>query len=155
MIFELPVPLIVDKPPLTANQRLHWAEKARRTRKVRESVCWRARQQMMTPQSYVIVQLHFRPNDKRRRDPANLVPTQKPAVDGLVDAGVIPDDTPEYVGELMPVIHEPTGWPASMWLAVSVRVLRPAPQLSAADRAWIAEDSKAERAQDAAEGAGS
>lgn len=150
-IFELPVPLLVDKPYLTANQRLRWSEKARRTRKVRDAVAWRARQARITPQSYIIVQLHFRPNDKRRRDPANLMPTQKPAVDGLVDAGVVPDDTPKYVGELMPVIHEPNGWPASMWLVVATRVLRPAPELSAGDLAAIDEDVRMERTADAAD----
>ena len=37
------------------------------------------------------------PRDRLRRDQDNLVPTLKPCIDGLVDAGVIPDDTPEYV----------------------------------------------------------
>ncbi len=35
--------------------------------------------------------------DRRRRDPHNFVATVKPVVDGLVDAGLWPDDTPEYV----------------------------------------------------------
>lgn len=32
------------------------------------------------------------------------MPTQKAVVDGLVDAGVVPDDTPEFVVEDMPVL---------------------------------------------------
>jgi len=33
----------------------------------------------------------------RRRDPHNYMPTVKAIIDGLVDAGVWPDDTPEDV----------------------------------------------------------
>jgi crossover junction endodeoxyribonuclease RusA len=90
----------------------------------------------------VIVQLHYVPSTKRRRDASNIVPTQKPAVDGLVDAGVVRDDTAEWVGELMPVIHPLAPGPARMWLAVSVG-------LSREDRREIALDSLAERARDA------
>lgn len=142
-VFELPVPLVADKPALTANQRLHWAEKARRTAMVRKHVAWRARQQKIPPQEYVIVQLHFRPDVRRDRDPSNLMPTQKPSVDGLVDAGIVPKDTPEWVGELMPVIHEPASGAARMWLAVSVGVSRE-------DRRAIAEDKLFDRTADAA-----
>ena len=149
-IIELAVPLVADKPALTANQRLHHMEKARRTRLVREHVAWRARQAGVQPQDYVVVQLHYQPADRRRRDPSNLVPTQKPAVDALVDAGVVPDDTPRYVGELMPVILDPSPWSTPrMWLAVSVGVPRP---LSEEARQWIDEDSRFERTADAAEG---
>jgi crossover junction endodeoxyribonuclease RusA len=147
-IVELPVPLVADKPPLTANQRLHHMDKARRAKLVREHVAWRARQAGLSPQDYIIVQLHYQPADRRRRDPSNLVPTQKPAVDALVDAGVVPDDTPQYVGELMPVIHEPGGGVLPrLWLAVSVGVSRP---MSAEDRWEIAQEVLLERTQDAA-----
>lgn len=40
--------------------------------------------------------------DRRRRDPHNYVATLKPIVDGLVDAGLWPDDTPEHVATLEP-----------------------------------------------------
>jgi crossover junction endodeoxyribonuclease RusA len=150
-MIELDIPLVLGRPPLTANDRRHWAQKASLTRMVREAVCWRAREHKLNPQGYVIVQLHYTPPDRRRRDPSNLMPTQKPAVDGLVDAGVVPDDTPEYVGELMPVIHPPSGTGPRMWLAVAIRVLRPVP-LSLADLAAIDEDTRFERAFDAAQG---
>lgn len=42
--------------------------------------------------------------DKRRRDAENPVPTLKALCDGLVDAGLVPDDTPEFMEKLMPVI---------------------------------------------------
>ena len=61
----------------------------------------------------------YRPRDKRRRDPSNLIATQKPILDGLVDAGLVPDDTPEYVNELMPKIVPPVkGEPSKCWVEI-------------------------------------
>lgn len=46
--------------------------------------------------------------DRRRRDPGNLTPLTKACVDGLVDAGIWPDDTAEYVETLEPrLVHIP------------------------------------------------
>lgn len=107
--------------PLTTNDRLHWRVKARYVAEIRESVAWRARQAHIPPQEHVTVQLHYAPGDARRRDAPNLVATSKPAVDALVDAGVVPDDTARWVEELMPVLHVPTGVlhrVRSLWLTV-------------------------------------
>lgn len=46
--------------------------------------------------------------DDRRRDPHNYVATAKPIVDGLVDAGFWPDDTPEWVSVAEPVLYRGT-----------------------------------------------
>lgn len=146
-VFELKVSLIDEKPPLSANQRLHWRKKADITASIRREVAWWAKAARIGPQDHIVVQLHYAPQDKRRRDAANLTATQKPSVDGLVDAGVVPDDTARWVTELMPVIHEPNGGAKRMWL----RVLT-SDGLSAADREWIAADSHFERTADAAEG---
>jgi hypothetical protein len=43
----------------------------------------------------IIAELRF--PDRRRRDPGNFYDTAKAAVDGLVDAGVIADDSAAYV----------------------------------------------------------
>lgn len=144
-IIELPVPLVSGKPPLTANDRLHHMVKARRTKQVRAQVGWQARAAGLKPQTYIVVQLHYVPAVVRDRDPSNLVPTQKPAVDGLRDAGVVPNDTPEFVGELMPVIHDPEPGAPRMWLAVAVGMSRE-------DRQAIAEDARFDRTADAASG---
>lgn len=55
------------------------------------------------------VRLHFYPGDRRRRDRINLALVHKAVVDGLVDAGVILDDDPEHLDELMPAIHKGKG----------------------------------------------
>ena len=66
----------------------------------------------------VQVELHYAPRDKRRRDPMNLVATLKPCEDGVVDAGVIPDDTPEFSLPTVPVIDPPTGKRGRLYVIV-------------------------------------
>jgi hypothetical protein len=63
----------------------------------------------------VVVYVQFR--DRRRRDPANWYPTAKALVDGIVDAGVLPDDSSKFVigpdmrlGDVLPkVVYGPVG----------------------------------------------
>jgi len=49
--------------------------------------------------------LFYTPKQDRRRDPDNLVASYKPVVDALVVAGVLDDDTQEYVDRVWPVIR--------------------------------------------------
>lgn len=110
MTLRIPLPWM--QPPLTANQRLHWAVKASTTREVRRATCALGRKAPRADR--LIVTLHYQPKDRRRRDAHNLWPTLKACVDGLVDAGIVPDDDTEHVSTPEPVIHEP-GAPA-LWL---------------------------------------
>lgn len=82
---------------LNANERLHWATKARITRQLRDTTCWLARQQKIPALLCARIIAEYRPVDRRRRDPANLYPAVKAAVDGLVDAGVLPDDDARHL----------------------------------------------------------
>jgi hypothetical protein len=43
--------------------------------------------------------------DRRRRDPHNYFATVKPIIDGLVDAGLWPDDTPAWVTTTEPALR--------------------------------------------------
>ncbi len=117
MTYELDIPLWHDKPPLTLNQRLHWRARAQRTRLIRDTTAWTARSLHIGPQHHITVQLHYHPGDNRRRDTDNLVPTQKPAIDGLVDAGVIPDDTPDHITWRAPTIHPGPG-DRRLWITI-------------------------------------
>ena len=84
------------KPPLSLNDRTHWRVKAKYGKEIRAWV--REWATYTVPACSVAeVEFHYTPRDRRRRDQDNLVPNLKHAIDGLVDAGVIPDDTPEYV----------------------------------------------------------
>lgn len=116
---EIDLPLHKGKPPLTLNQRLHWSEKARRTRMIRETVGWQAQAMRLGHAPHISVQLHYTTGDRRRRDSDNLVPTMKPAVDGLVDAGVVPDDDPAHVTTIMPAIYNGTG-KRRLWITIHI-----------------------------------
>lgn len=55
------------------------------------------------------VRLHFFSGDNRRRDRVNLALVHKAVVDGIVDAGLVPDDSPDFIDEMMPAIHNGKG----------------------------------------------
>ena len=93
-------------PPLTLNGRMHWATKARITREVRYWVMGEAHRDIPLCDT-IHVELIYVPIDKRTRDRDNLVATLKPCLDGLVGAGIVPDDSPEYVSWGPPIIAEP------------------------------------------------
>ena len=58
--------------------------------------------------------------DARKRDEDNVVPTLKALCDGLVDAGVVADDTPRYMVKHMPKIVLRRGVRPHMELRVRV-----------------------------------
>lgn len=110
------IDLSFPTPPLTSNQRLHWSRRATLTRTIRHETGLRtAHLGPLTPP--IRVGLHYRPRDRRRRDADNLVPTLKACCDGLVDARLVPDDTPDLMTKEMPTIHPPDG-PAACWLVI-------------------------------------
>lgn len=85
-----------DIPPdlwLTANGRLHWAQKAARTSKLRTLAAYTARQANLQPMHGVThVMAYIQYPSAGRADPNNAAPTTKALVDGLTDAGVWTDD---------------------------------------------------------------
>jgi crossover junction endodeoxyribonuclease RusA len=91
-------------PPLTLNGRQHWATKARAVKEVRSTTATLARVLRIPACERIHVTLHYIPRDGRRRDQDNIVATLKPCIDGLVDAGIVPDDSPDYVTWSPPVI---------------------------------------------------
>jgi hypothetical protein len=61
---------------------------------------------MKNPQPPSVVSLTLPVKDRRKRDPHNYCGTVlKAVIDGLVQAGAWPDDTPEYVGHREPVFR--------------------------------------------------
>lgn len=91
------------RPPLTANQRLHYMARARITRDVRTAAAYAFRN--FPEVEKVRVELVWVVTDKRRRDVDNIVPTLKAVCDGLVDVEIVPDDTPQYMEKVMPTIE--------------------------------------------------
>lgn len=105
--------------PVTLNNRMHHMVRARRVRRFRDAACVLAKQQKIPALPRVRIELHYAPRDSRRRDPINFALTLKACEDGIVDAGVIPDDTPEFSEPTMPVIDPPTGKPGRLYLVIS------------------------------------
>ena len=95
--FEQPAPL------MSMNQRLHWSKQRRHARLWRRAA-WAAAVDQVPVQRVIARQLppctvtvHLPVHDRRRRDPHNYFPVVKAVVDGLVDAKLWPDDTPDWV----------------------------------------------------------
>lgn len=118
---EYVVWLPYTRPPLSLNQRQHWSAKRRIVREVRDFTALHLQAMRLEPVSHIRVTLHYVPRDKRRRDSDNLVATLKPILDGIVDSGLVADDSPEYVTSVMPVIDKPD--PANPRLYVSIIVV--------------------------------
>lgn len=113
-----------QKPMLSPNLRMHEMQRAKLTAEVRTDTAWIAKAARLRPNPPVAITLHYRPAHDGRRDRVNLTLDHKAQVDGLVDAGVIPDDTPEFIDEHMPVIHPAEqGQPGAMWLELSWRTI--------------------------------
>lgn len=79
-------------PPLSLNSRDHWRTTHRKKAKLRGEVALLARHAKIGPYPRIGVRLIWQPRDRRQRDGDNPFPTIKSAVDGLVDAGVVPGD---------------------------------------------------------------
>lgn len=87
-------------PPLSANHRIHWAEQSERTALWRSTASTYARRGGKgMPASFVTVLL-----PSGVKDAANLAPTCKAVIDGLVDAGWWVDDPTEVVHQMQPHI---------------------------------------------------
>ncbi len=109
-------------PILRSNDRMHWAQKARLTKEIRETTATIARSWMVqrnlayrvTHRTFpmtgpVTVELVWTVKDKRRRDADSGEPHKKAAIDGLVDAGLISDDRTEVVAWSRCRIEQGTG----------------------------------------------
>lgn len=82
---------------LTANQRPHWRERWRKTRYLRGVAKDMARARRVPAMERAHVTAWVAWPSRHRRDVHNLMPTFKALVDGLVDAGVLPDDSDAHL----------------------------------------------------------
>lgn len=108
MTWKLELP---DLEYVTPNSRVHWAVRSRCGAAWREAAAWKAKQARIPAHDRIVVSLAMFPKDRRRRDADNLVSgVLKHVIDGLVDAGIVPDDDPGHVDARMPQIGpcEPT-----------------------------------------------
>jgi crossover junction endodeoxyribonuclease RusA len=90
---ELPAGL----PLLNANKRQHHMVKADLTRDIRTAAYLLAIKADVPHLDRAHIVCEYRPPDRRRRDVHNLFPSAKAAVDGLVDAHILHDDSDAYL----------------------------------------------------------
>jgi crossover junction endodeoxyribonuclease RusA len=112
------IPLMFTSPPLRSNGRQHWTYRARITRELHEQVGWQLIKLKVPALTRPTFTLHWQPATNRRRDSDGPVPTSKAYLDALVVHKILPDDTPEHVTHMMPVI-EPVAKPARLWLELA------------------------------------
>lgn len=82
---------------LSANDRMHWAPKAKRTTYLRDLGCLVAIGQRVPEYDVAHVAAFIGYTRNGKADPANASPTVKALIDGMVDAGVWPDDDSTHV----------------------------------------------------------
>lgn len=80
---------------LTANGRYHWAVKAKRTKALRAKAARAAIQLRTFTRAHVTAFIAYPRGG--RVDPANANPTVKAIIDGIVDAGALPDDDTSHL----------------------------------------------------------
>ena len=94
-------------PPISLNSRMHWATANRIKSEVAYHVTIGVRRARIPACGAIHVQLGYVPRDKRTRDPDNLMLLHKICVDAIRRAGVVLDDSPEYVTWSPPRIDPP------------------------------------------------
>lgn len=96
------------KPPLSLNDRAHWRTRYETGKSIREAVALSHRNLGPSPSGHVTVRMVWWVNTRGVRDEDNPVATLKPMCDGLVDAGLVPDDSPKYMTKLpVRIIYRP------------------------------------------------
>ena len=126
MTHTVTIPVDLKAEALSANGREHWSVRKARTKVLRDKAKVGALAAHIPPMSraHLTVTVHW--PDRRRRDVANLSPTIKALVDGMVtDAGLLPDDSDAYlVGPDLRVSGD-----LSRWQGPLMRGHPPAPAL--------------------------
>ncbi|MCO6011452.1 hypothetical protein NE236_41535 [Actinoallomurus purpureus] len=93
----LTVELPAGLPLINANRRIHWMRRAELTRALRTAAYLLAIKADIPHLNRAHIVAEYRPPDRRRRDVHNLFPSAKAAIDGLVDAHVLHDDSDRYL----------------------------------------------------------
>lgn len=91
-------------PPLSLNYRMHRMQEAALTKQVRAATHVKATAAGIPPLTRCEVSLIWFVATRHRRDDENPVLTMKAMCDGLVDAGIVEDDTRQFMVKHMPEI---------------------------------------------------
>ncbi|WP_427422685.1 hypothetical protein [Lysinibacillus fusiformis] len=107
---------------INSNYRNGWRRHANLVKWWRQTAHWHATAAKL-PKGLdrIYIEATFAFRDNRRRDVHNLMPTVKAAVDGLVDYGLIEDDSTKYL--LGPDLRVGDKLPSGRWLDHGVLTL--------------------------------
>jgi len=94
---QLLVTLPPPHPALHAHNNGHWRKKSPFVWSLRQMAVEACRSVAGLNWQQVRLHYQFVFCDRKRRDVANCIQSLKPAVDGIVDAGVIPDDNYQHL----------------------------------------------------------
>jgi crossover junction endodeoxyribonuclease RusA len=88
-------------PLLSQNGRFHHFERNRRVQVLKKAAWLMALKEKIPPLERASIVVEYQPRDSRDTDPDNVPPASgKPCIDGLVAAGVLPDDNARYVTDV-------------------------------------------------------
>ena len=111
--------VVIELPPINAklhaHNKGHWRTKAGPTTALRFLAAGLTAVQMMEQRirrgqwTTAVVDYAFIVPDRRRRDVVNMMQSQKAAIDGVVSAGLIPDDDWQHltVGTIIVMVSKP------------------------------------------------
>lgn len=100
LVWESRVLPLTRSKLITANDKPHWAARARLTKQIRQWGYLLGREGEGVARlelTHARVEVEFAYPDRRRRDRSNLAPTVKALMDGLIDAGLLPDDADRFL----------------------------------------------------------
>ena len=92
---------------LSLNDRLHYGQRYRRSQDIKKAACVMALKAKVPRLERVSVVVEYQPRDRRERDADNISPSGKAALDGIVAAKVLADDSKTYVTGVRCIIGEP------------------------------------------------
>ena len=100
LVWESRVLPLTRSKLITANDKPHWGVRARLTKQLRQWGYLLGREGEGVARlglTHARVEVEFAYPDRRRRDRSNLAPTVKALMDGLIDAGLLPDDADRFL----------------------------------------------------------
>ena len=100
LVWESRVLPLTRSKLLSANDKMHWAARARLTKQLRQWGYLLGREGQGVARLHLTrarVEFEFTYPDRRRRDRSNLAPTVKALMDGMIDAGLLPDDSDRFL----------------------------------------------------------
>lgn len=100
LVWESRVLPLTRSKLITANDKMHWGVRARLTKQLRQRGYLLGREGEGVARlglTHARVEVEFAYPDRRRRDRSNLAPTVKALMDGLIDAGLLPDDADRFL----------------------------------------------------------